>query len=196
MADRSNAKAIAEVLARAGAARVPAEHLLPLVYDELRELARVRVQRLGPGHTLRATDLVHEVWLRVVSDGDPGWDGRAHFFGAAANAMRNILVEQARRRAAKKRDVSKREPLVDDALPDVESSVSATDVIALHEALNELAKSHERPARVVELRFFSGLEMAEIAPLVGVSLPTVERDWRFARAWLQDRIGVRDLPDA
>src|SRR5688572_12046330 len=142
MADRSNAKAIAEVLARTGGARVPAEQLLPLVYDELRDLARARVQRLGPGHTLRATDLVHEVWLRVVNDGDPGWDGRAHFFGAAANAMRNILVEQARRRAAKKRDVSKREPLLDDDLPDVEASVSPTDVLALHEALTELAKAH------------------------------------------------------
>lgn len=192
---RSNAKAIAAVLTRAGSKRVPAEQLLPLVYDELRELARNRVQRLARGHTLRATDLVHEVWLRVVKDNDPGWDGRAHFFGAAANAMRNILVEQARRRTAKKRDAGRREPLLDDDMPDVEASVSATDVLALHEALDELAKSHERAARVVELRFFSGLEMAEIARVVEVSLPTVERDWRFARAWLQERMGVSDLPD-
>ncbi len=190
----SHAKAISAVLTGSGG-RVAAEALLPLVYEELRELARVRVHQLARGHTLRATELVHEAWMRVVKGGDPGWEGRAHFFGAAANAMRNILVEQARRRFAKKRDAHKREAIADD-LPDLETAAPATDVIALHEALIELEKQHQRPARVVELRFFSGLEMAEIAPLVGVSLPTVERDWRFARAWLQERMGSDGLADA
>lgn len=164
-----------------------------MVYDELRELARARVHKLARGGTLRATDLVHEAWLRIVRGGDPGWDGRAHFFGAAANAMRNILVEQARRRSAQKRDVARREVISDD-LPDLDTALPAADLLSLHEALLELAKLHPRPARVVELRFFSGVEMAEIARLLDVSLPTVERDWRFARAWLQDRMGS-ELPD-
>jgi RNA polymerase sigma factor (TIGR02999 family) len=186
------AGSIARVLARAGEGRVAAEVLLPMVYDELRSLARARVRRMARGYTMRATELVHEAWMRVVRGGDPGWNGRAHFFGAAANAMRNILVEQARRRSAHKRDAARREPLSDD-LPDIDTGAPHTDVLALHEALLELEKTHERTARVVALRFFSGLEMAEIARVVGVSLPTVERDWRFARAWLQDRIGATDL---
>lgn len=193
MAPASHAKAISAVLTRAKGARVAADELLPIVYDELRDLARARVHKLARGCTLRATDLVHEAWLRVVRGGDPGWEGRAHFFGAAANAMRNILVEQARRRFAQKRDAARREPLADD-VPDLDTVVPATDLLALHEALLELEKSHPRPARVVELRFFSGIEMAEIARLIDVSLPTVERDWRFARAWLQEHMG-NDLPD-
>jgi RNA polymerase sigma factor (TIGR02999 family) len=187
-----HAKAISAVLTRVGGPRVTAEELLPLVYDELRQLAHARVQRFARGHTMRATELVHEAWLRVVQGGDPGWDGRGHFFGAAANAMRNILVEQARRRSALRRDAARREEL-DDQLPAFELEVPAVDVLTLHEALLELEKSHTRAARVVELRFFSGLEMAEIARLVDVSVPTVERDWRFARAWLQDRMGTNDL---
>lgn len=188
------AQQIAHLLARPAAERVAAVELLPLVYDELRDLARARVDRLARGYTLRATDLVHEAWLRVVKGGDPGWDGRAHFFGAAANAMRNILVEQARRRFAQKRDAGRKEPLADD-VPDLEGAVPHEDLLTLHDALTALAEAHERPARVVELRFFSGLEMAEIARVLAVSLPTVERDWRFARAWLQERLGGSALPD-
>jgi RNA polymerase sigma factor (TIGR02999 family) len=191
MASSSHAKAISAALT--GGVRVAAQELLPMVYDELRDLARARVHKLARGGTLRATDLVHEAWLRVVRGGDPGWDGRAHFFGAAANAMRNILVEQARRRSALKRDAAKRE-MIPDELPDLDTAVPVADVLSLHEALLELEKVHKRPAQVVELRFFSGAEMAEIARLLDVSLPTVERDWRFARAWLQDRMGS-GLPD-
>lgn len=193
MATSSHAKAISAVLTSAGGARVAAGELLPMVYDELRDLARARVHKLARGGTLRATDLVHEAWLRVVRGGDPGWDGRAHFFGAAANAMRNILVEQARRRSAQKRDAARREAIADD-LPDLDTALPVADLLSLHEALLELEKAHARPARVVELRFFSGIEMAEIARLLDVSLPTIERDWRFARAWLQDRMG-NELPD-
>lgn len=190
----SHAQAISEVLTRTGGARVAAKELLPLVYEELRQLARARVHKLARGYTLRATELVHEAWMRVVRGGDPGWDGRAHFFGAAANAMRNILVEQARRRFAQRRDAGKREPLPDDQ-PDLELDVPAVDVLTLHDALLAMEASHPRPAKVVELRFFSGLEMAEIARMLDISLPTVERDWRFARAWLQERMGTNDLPD-
>ena len=188
------AQQIARLLARPTAERAAAAELLPLVYDELRDLARARVDRLARGYTLRATDLVHEAWLRVVKGGDPGWEGRAHFFGAAANAMRNILVEQARRRFAQKRDAGRKEPLADD-VPDLDGAVPHADLLTLHDALTALAGAHERPARVVELRFFSGLEMTEIARVLAVSLPTVERDWRFARAWLQERMGGSTLPD-
>jgi RNA polymerase sigma factor (TIGR02999 family) len=189
-----HAQAISAVLTRTGGPRVTAEELLPLVYEELRELAQARVHRLARGHTMRATELVHEAWMRVVRGGDPGWDGRAHFFGAAANAMRNILVEQARRRFAQRRDASRREELIDDP-PALQLDAPAIDVLALHEALVEFEKSHDRAARVVELRFFSGLEMAEIARVLGVSVPTIERDWRFARAWLQERLGSGDIGD-
>jgi RNA polymerase sigma factor (TIGR02999 family) len=174
--------------------RIAASRLLPLVYEDLRQLARARVAKLAHGHTMRATELVHEAWMRVVANGDPGWDGRAHFFGAAANAMRNILVEQARRRGALKRDVSRKEALVDD-MPEVIEPLPFADILSLHEAMLELEREHARPAQVVELRFFSGLSMPEIAQALATSLPTVERDWRFARAWLQDRLGAAGTTD-
>lgn len=174
--------------------RVAASRLLPLLYDELRELAHARVAKLARGHTLHATDLVHEAWLRIVAGGDPGWEGRAHFFGAAANAMRNILVEQARRRSSLKRDAHRKVDLPTD-LPALDAELPFEDVISTHEALLELEKEHERPARVVTLRFFGGLPMAEIATMLGVSLPTVERDWRFARSWLQERLGAPRTSD-
>lgn len=198
MADSSRAHPIAELLVGEPDPQT-ASKLLPLLYDELRQLARAQVHRLARGRTLQATDLVHEAWLRVAKatqpEGDPDWDGRAHFFGAAANAMRHILVDQARRRTALKRDAGKRTDLPDE-LPEIEAGPLPSDVLALNDALEELEGSHDRAARVVTLKFFSGLEMAEIASVVGVSLPTVERDWRFARAWLQDRLGAEGLPDA
>lgn len=173
---------------------IDAERLLPLVYDELRELARARVAKLARGHTLQATELVHEAWMRVVAGGDPGWDSRAHFFGAAANAMRNILVEQARRRFSQKRDAKRKEELPSE-LPELEHELPFEDVLTLHEALGELEKGHERPAKVVMLRFFGGLSMPDIAAMLDISLPTAERDWRFARSWLQDRLDVPDSAD-
>jgi RNA polymerase sigma factor (TIGR02999 family) len=187
----TSAEAISTLLKHS---RVAASRLLPLVYDELRQLARARVARLAHGHTLRATELVHEAWLRVVAGGDPGWDGRAHFFGAAANAMRNILVEQARRRGSKKRDNKRKAELPTD-VPDLDPELPYEDVLSVHEALVQLEQEHERPARVVTLRFFGGLAMPEIARMLGISLPTAERDWRFARSWLQDRLGAPRAED-
>jgi RNA polymerase sigma factor (TIGR02999 family) len=188
------ASAIATLL-KGGRRSVDAAALLPLVYDELRHLAHARVAKMARGHTLRTTELVHEAWMRIVAGGDPGWDGRAHFFGAAANAMRNILVEQARRRATLKRDAGRKVALPDD-LPEFASDLPFDDVLTLHDALLELEKVHERPARVVSLRFFAGLTMPEIAGMLDISLPTAERDWRFARSWLQDRLGApRDADD-
>jgi len=171
-----------------------ASKLLPLLYDELRRLAHVQVRQLAKGKTLQATDLVHEAWLRVAKGTGPGWDGRAHFFGAAANAMRHILVDQARRRSAQKRDAGRKAELPDD-LPEIDAGPLPSDILALNDALDELQQSHDRAARVVTLKFFSGLEMAEIATILGVSVPTVERDWRFARAWLQDRLDAEEPAD-
>jgi RNA polymerase sigma factor (TIGR02999 family) len=186
--------AIATALRGAKGKRVTAASLLPLLYDELRQLARARVARLARGHTMRATELVHEAWMRVVANGDPGWDGRAHFFGAAANAMRNILVEQARRRGSLKRDAGKKQELPTD-LPELDHELPYEDVLSVHDALLQLEKDHERAARVVTLRFFGGLPMSDIAAIIGISLPTAERDWRFARSWLQDRLGAPRASD-
>ena len=185
----STEAAITRLLTKTKGKRIDAAGLLPLVYDELRQLARARVARLARGHTLRATELVHEAWMKVVAGGDPGWEGRAHFFGAAANAMRNILVDQARRRASKKRDSSKKAELPTD-VPDLDPDLPYEDVLSVHEALVKLEAEHDRPARVVTLRFFGGFSMPEIAETLGISLPTAERDWRFARSWLQDRLGA------
>lgn len=178
--------------ARVGAALagppMAAEELLPLVYDQLRSLARARVARMGPRDTVQATDLVHEAWLRVVGDADPGWNSRAHFFGAAARAMRNILVEQARRHSSLKRDSKRKQPLGDEE-PEIVSGVPADEIVALHDALTRLEESHARAARVVSLRFFGGLTMPEVADVLEVSLATAERDWKFARSWLQEHVG-------
>ena len=149
---------------------VAAEELLPLVYDELRRLARARLHRVGPGQTLQATALVHEAWLRVVGEQDPGWDCRAHFFGAAAKAMRNILVEQSRRKSSLKRGGDRLR--LDDEL-----------IGALGSSGADLA----RP-KIVELRFFTGLTMREVAEVMDLSLTRVETEWRFARSWLQNQV--------
>lgn len=168
--------------------RDAAERLLPLVYEDLRKLARARMSRAAPGQTLQATALVHDAYLRVTKRGDPGWDGRAHFFGAAALAMRDILVEQARRKASAKRGGDRAR--VDDA-EDVALSIDvpADDLLALDEALRRLEQRSERQARIVMLRFFAGLEMEEVAAMLETSLSTVEREWRFARSWLQRQLG-------
>lgn len=171
-----------------GGDREAAEQILPLVYEELRYLARARMARLGPGQSVQATDLVHEAWLRLIGQGDPGWESRAHFFGAAANAIRNILVDQARRKSSKKRDAARKQELGTD-LPEVIADPPIEDVLSLHEALEKLEGMHPRPAKVVEFRFFCGLGMSEVADVLKLSLATAERDWRFARSWLQQEMG-------
>jgi len=167
-----------------------ADQLLPCVYAELRALARSLLASSPPGNTLQPTALVHEAYLRLVGDHDPGWNGRRHFFGAAAQAMRRILVEQARRKAARKHGGGQRRAGVDDSDLPIESPVE--DMLALDEALGQLALVDERKARVVELRFVLGLATPETAEVLGVSEPTVERDWRFARAFLYDRLEGRE----
>ena len=175
--------------AAAGGDRAAERSLFELLYDDLKALARARRAGAARDETVRTTDLLHESWLRLYGGGRPSFENRRHFFGAAANAMRNVLVDSARRRSAQKRERDRREAL-DEELPELALEEPVTDVLALHLALEELERDHARPAQVVTLRFFGGLEMAEIAEVLGVSLASVERDWRFGRSWLQRALGA------
>lgn len=160
-----------------------AEELLPLLYEELRGLARNHLRRGAPGPTLQATALVHEAYLRLVADADPGWDGRAHFYGAAAQAMRRILVERARARGSVKRGGGARPATLVDAVATLTGEPDP-DLLELDTALERLAGEAPRAARVVELLHFAGLGQEEAASVLGVSLSTLKTDWSFARAWL------------
>jgi RNA polymerase sigma factor (TIGR02999 family) len=160
-----------------------AERLLPLVYDELRRLAARRLAQEKPGQTLQPTALVHEAYLRLVGSGAPAhWDGCGHFFAAAAAAMRRILVEQARRKRSLKRGGSRqRKPADLDALL---AGGLAQEVLALHEALEQLAAHDPVKAKLVEMRFFAGLTLEQAAECLGIAPRTADRAWRYARAWL------------
>ena len=164
-----------------------ADELLPIVYDELRRLAGSRIAALAPGQTLQATALVHETYIRLVGDEDPGWDGRAHFFGAAARAMREILVEQARRKASLARGGHLRVVGLTSAEGEADPAPDI-DVLTLDEALTRLREASPRKAELVMLRFFGGLTAPEVAEVLGISTATVQRDWRFAKAWLQNEL--------
>jgi RNA polymerase sigma factor (TIGR02999 family) len=163
--------------------RAAASELLPLVYAELRRLAIHRMRQEKPGLTLQPTALVHEAYIRLVGDEAVKWDGRAHFFAAAAEAMRRILIENARRRKALKQggNMSQRELADDDAVVIAENT---DDLLDLDAALTKLAATDPELARLVELRYFAGLTVAETAQAMGISTRTVKRNWAFARAWL------------
>lgn len=161
-----------------------ADELLPLVYEQLLAIARHRMQHERPGHTLQATALVHEAYLRLVGDGegDAGWESRTCFFHAAALAMRRILVEHARRRGRIKRGSAARHvPL--DAL-DLAASNDTQGLLELDEAVTRLSQRDPRAADIVSLRFYAGLSVEETAQALGLSERTVKREWSFARAWL------------
>lgn len=159
------------------------EELLRALYDELRRMAGFMMWNERAGHTLQPTALVHEAYLRLV-DADPRWESRSHFYGAAARAMRRILVEHARRKSAGKRGGDARRVTFADLAVQVESP--QLDVLALDEALNELAKIEPRLVKAVELRYFTGCSLEETAQLLGLSTATLKRDWSYARAWLHD----------
>jgi RNA polymerase sigma factor (TIGR02999 family) len=158
------------------------ERLAPLVYGELHRLARRYMAQERPDHTLEATALVHEAYLRLVDSKNMHWQNRAHFFAVSAQLMRRILVDFARSRRYQKRGGERRQVSLDEAL--VVSRERAADLVALDDALRALAKLDPRKSRVVELRFFGGLSVEEAAETLGVSGDTVMRDWKLAKVWL------------
>ncbi len=158
------------------------DELFPLVYAELRRIAAREMRREKPGRTLQTTALVHEAYLRLLKDASLSFENRAHFLGVAARAMREILIEHARARSARKRGGGAVRLTLDDLVAPVSSP--SIDVLALDEALQRLARLDERHARVVELRYFGGLSVEETAAALELSPATVKRDWTLARAWL------------
>ncbi len=164
---------------------------MPLVYEELRALAESYLQRERPDHTLQATALVHEAYVRLVKQEDVEWQNRAHFFAVAAQAIRRILVDHARGHQSAKRGGDRQRVRLDQdlALPEPD-----LDLLAVDEALEELACLHERQARIVELHFFGGLSLKEVAEYLGLSSRTIDGDWHMARAWLRSKLREGSQP--
>jgi RNA polymerase sigma factor (TIGR02999 family) len=163
-----------------------AEELLPLVYEQLRHLAAHRMAREKPGQTLQATALVHEVWLRLAGDGDQGWDSRTHFFGAAAEAMRRILIENARRKAAVRHGGGKERVELTEF--DLTTPEDDEQLLAVNDALEKFATVDKLKAELVKLRYFAGMTLPEAAEALGISETTAKRYWAYARAWLYQEI--------
>ena len=175
--------------AEAGDPKAAAE-LLPLVYDELRKLAAARMAAETPDHTLQPTALVHEAYLRLVGGGQAdGWAGRGHFFAAAAEAMRRILIDNARRKQRVRHGGEARRQPVDGKEPAADPPPDALDLLALNDALDRLAAASPRRAELVKLRYFAGLTLPEAAAALGVSQSTAEADWTYAKAWLKREMG-------
>ena len=166
-----------------------ADRLLPAVYDRLRRLAQQMMAQEKPGQTLQATALVHEAYLRLLGD-DPDWDDRRHFYAAAAQAMRRILVERARRRNRLKHGGGRKRVDLDDA--DAVADPESVDLVALDEVLRRLEKEEPRAAQVVMMRFYSGLSEEDAAEALDISVRTVWRDWNYAKAWLRDAMAEKD----
>jgi len=166
-----------------------AEELLPLVYNELRNLAAARMAQEAPGQTLQATALVHEAWLRMVGDGDRSWQNRAHFFGAAAEAMRRILVDNARHKSRLKRGGG--QIRLDIADLDLAAATPDEKVLLINESLELLRAEDPEKAKIVVMKFFGGMTNEEVAENLQVAERTVERQWAYAKAWLFQSIRVR-----
>ena len=171
-----------------------AEQLLPVIYDELRKLAAQRLSHEKPGQMLQATALVHEAYLRLVdTDTNRSWNGRGHFFAAAAEAMRRILVEQARHNKSAKAGGQLRRANLSDV--QVEAPSRNVDLVALDEALDKLANLDRRKAELVKLRFFAGLTIRQAAEALGIAESTADADWAYAKAWLRlELVDTSDLP--
>lgn len=163
-----------------------AEELLRLIYDELRKLAAQKLAQEAPGQTLQATALVHEAWLRLGGDAQPAWENRGHFFAAAAEAMRRILIENARRKRRLRHGGGLERVELDEA--EAVCGLPPDEFLAVNEALGELEKLDATDAQIVKLRFFAGLTHPQIAEVLKVSLSTVERSWTFSRVWLFEKI--------
>jgi len=167
-----------------------AEELLPLVYEELRKLAAARMAREAPGQTLQATALVHEAWLRIIHQDQRQWQSRAYFFVAAAEAMRRILVDRARRKQAARHGAGA--PHEDVAFVELPIESDPDRLLRIHEVLDELAAEEPLRAEVVKLRFFVGMDHREIAEALNVSEKTVKRYWAYAKAWLRRALEAKD----
>jgi RNA polymerase sigma factor (TIGR02999 family) len=178
---KSRRREISQILGQGD--KLDGRDLLPLLYDELRMIARARMANLAPGQTLQTTALVHEAYMKLVGNTDPGWDSRAHFFAAATRAMRQILVDQARRKAAVKHggDLGR---LDVDVLEIAVDGIASHDILALHDALDTLEAEDARKAQVVMLRQFAGLRREEIAAALEISVRTVDREWHYSIARL------------
>ena len=159
-----------------------ADQLLPLVYEELRRLAAHKMANELPGQTLQPTALVHEAWLRLGGDAQPQWKNRAHFFSAAAEAMRRILIDRARRRKALRRGGDQHKVDIDDI--EIPAPGSDDEILAVHEVLEKLAARDPRKAELVKLRYFVGLSFEETAAVLSIAVPTAKQWWAYARAWL------------
>lgn len=169
--------------------RATAEELFPVVYDELRRLARDYMSRETPGHTLQPTALVHEAYLKLVDQTRADWKGKTHFFAVGAAVMRRLLVDHARGRGALKRGAGWRSVTLSEALDSLGGeALDPEQLLDLNSALEQLAEIDEREAKVVTLRFFSGLTVEQVAEVLGLSRRTVENDWRHAQAWLRLRL--------
>ena len=195
MADDHEAE-VTEIVTRlkeaGGSDRASAEELLPHVYDELRLLARRYLSRERPGHTLQPTALVHEAYIKLVDQSKVDWQGRTHFFAVGAKVMRHLLIDHARSKGRAKRGGDQQKVTLADGLtPFGNRQLDTEDLLALNEGLDRLAELDERQARVVELRFFGGLTVPEVALILGVSERTVEGDWAHARAWLKRELSRR-----
>jgi RNA polymerase sigma factor (TIGR02999 family) len=163
-----------------------AEELLPLVYDQLRKLASHHMAQEAAGHTLQPTALVHEAWLRLVEAPGQNWNSRNHFFMAAAQAMRRILIERARQKGRLKRGGDQQRVPLEEL--DVATNADSETLLMIEEAMERLAEADPTKAKLVELRFFTGLSLEEAAQVLGVSTPTAKRYWAYARAWLFQEI--------
>jgi RNA polymerase sigma factor (TIGR02999 family) len=165
-----------------------ADQLLPLVYKELRKLASAKMARESAAQTLQATALVHEAWIRLGADAQPEWENRAHFFAAAAEAMRRILIDAARRRHANRHGGGLQRVDVDESAVEIAAPCADDELLAVNEALENLAAHDARKAELVKLRYFAGLTIEQAAGALGVSVPTAKRDWTYSRAWLFQNI--------
>ena len=161
---------------------VALEQLMPLVYDELRRMARNYMRRQPSGHTFQTTELIHEAYLKLAKQNEPNWQNRAHFYGVAAKAMRHILVDYARSKMSEKRGGPGAKVTLEDNM--IASVQRTEEIVALDDALHRLAALDERKSRVVEMKFFAGLNIDEIAEVLKISPETVKRDWQFSRTWL------------
>ncbi len=187
---RTRATEMVAGLSGGSSAEHSAEELLPLVYDQLRRMAGRYMSHESPGHTLPATALVHEAYLKLVDQSRVSWRGRSHFFAAGARVMRRLLIDHARGRGRQRRGGGWRQVTLGESLTPADPGLEREQLLALDDALRELAALDERQARIVELRFFGGLTNAEVAAVLGVSRRTVDRDWQFARAWLRKELAA------